>query len=173
MLNQPIILAAVDLDRRAVPVIAHAARLAALCQGHLTLVHVVDYEGVYESDHPFPQRPGAVLDDMVRHARASLVGMVSHLELPTDWVEIRVETGPVVETLTHLAGALKPRYCVVGQSRFGLLSPTAGLAAALKTRSDCEVLAVPGTGEGVHHGMLARVMHRLAGDFGAPTGHPR
>ena len=95
MPNQPIIVAAVDLDRRAVPVIAHAARLAALCQGHLALVHVVDYAGGYESDHPFPQRPGGVLDDMVRHARASLVGMVSHLELPNDWVEIRVETGPV------------------------------------------------------------------------------
>ena len=53
------------------------------------------------------------------------------------------------------------------------VSPTAGLATALKTRSNCEVLAVPGTGEGVHHGMLARVMHRLAGDLGAPTGHPR
>ena len=173
MPNQPIIVAAVDLDRRAIPVIAHAARLAALCQGHLALVHVVDYAGGYESDHPFPQRPVGVLDDMVRHARASLVGIVSHLELPTNWVEIRVETGPVCETLTRLAGALQPRYCVIGQSRFGPLSPTAGLATALKTRSNCEVLAVPGTGEGVHHGMLARVMHRLAGDLGAPTGHPR
>jgi hypothetical protein len=173
MPNQPIIIAAVDLDRRAVPVIAHAARLAALCQGHLALVHVVDYAGGYESDHPYPQRPGGVLDEMVRHARASLVGMVSHLELPTDWVEIRVETGPVCDTLADVAGALKPRYCVVGQSRLGPLSPTAGLAAALKTRSDCEVLAVPATGEGVHHGMLARAMHWLEGDLRAPTGHAR
>ena len=173
MPNQPIIIAAVDIDRRAVPVIAHAARLAALCQGHLALVHVVDYAGGYESDHPFPQRPGGVLDDMVRHARASLVGMVSHLELPTDWVEIRVETGPVCDTLADVAGALKPRYCVVGQARLGLLSVTAGLAAALQTRSDCEVLAVPATGEGVHHGMLARAMHWLEGDLRAPTGHAR
>jgi nucleotide-binding universal stress UspA family protein len=173
MPNQPIIIAAVDLDRRAVPVIAHAARLAGLCQGYLALVHVVDYAGGYESDHPFPQRPGAVLDDMVRHARASLVGMVSHLELPNDWVEIRVETGPVVETLAGLARALKPRYCVIGQSRLGPLSPTAGLAAALKTRSDCAVLAVPGTGEAVHHGLLTRMRHWVAGDFGAPRGHLR
>jgi hypothetical protein len=99
--------------------------------------------------------------------------MVSHLDLPNDWAEILVETGPVVETLAKLAGALKPRYWVVGRSRCGVLSPTAGLAAAVETRSDCEVLAVPGTEEGVHHGMLARVMHRLAGDFGAPTGHAR
>jgi nucleotide-binding universal stress UspA family protein len=173
MPNQPIIIAAVDLDRRALPVITHAARLAALCQGHLTLVHVVEYEGGYESDHPFPQRPGGVLDDMVRHARASLVGMVSHLELPNDWVEIRVETGPVCATLAELAAALKPRYCVVGQARLGPLSVTAGLATALKTRSDCEVLAVPGTGEGVHHGLLARAMHWLEGDLRAPTGHAR
>jgi nucleotide-binding universal stress UspA family protein len=173
MPTQPIILAAVDLDRRAPGIIAHAARLAALCQGHLALVHVVDYAGGYESDHPFPQRPGGVLDDMVRHARASLVGMVSHLELPNDWVEIRVETGPVCEILADLAGALKPRYCVTGQSRFGPLSPRAGLAAALKTRSDCEVLAVPGTEEGVRHGMLARMRHWVAGDLGTPTGHAR
>jgi len=97
--------------------------------------------------------------------------MVSHLELPNEWVEIRVETGPVVETLARLAGSLKPRYCVVSQSRFGLLSPTAGLAAALKTGSDGEVLAVPAAEQGVRHGMLARVMHRLAGNLGAPTGH--
>ena len=86
MPNQPIIVAAADLDRRAVPVIAHAARLAALCQGHLALVHVVDYAGGYESDHPFPQRPGGVLDDMVRHARASLVGIVVIWSCPpTGW----------------------------------------------------------------------------------------
>jgi hypothetical protein len=167
MTSQPIIIAAVDIDRRAVPVIAHAARLAALCQGHLALVHVVDYAGGYESDHPFAQRPGGVLVDMVRHARASLVGMVSHLELATDWVEIRVETGPVCETLADLASALKPRYCVVGQSRFGPLSAIAGLGTALKARSDCEVLAVPATRGGVHHGMLAR------GGLGAPMGHAR
>ncbi len=171
MPNKPIILAAVDINRRAVPVIAHAARLAVLCQGRLALVHVVDYAGGYESDLPFPQRPGRILADMVRYARASLVGIVSHLELPNEWVEIRVETGPVVETLAKLAGALKPRYCVVGQSRFGLLSPTTGLAAALSTRSGCEVLAVPGVEQGARHGMLARVMHRLAGDLGAQTGH--
>jgi hypothetical protein len=173
MPNQPIILAAVDLDRRAVPVIAHAARLAGLCQGHLVVVHVVDYAGGYESDHPFPQRPGRVLDDMVRHARASLVGMASHLDLPNDWAEIRVETGPVVETLAKLAGVLKPRYCVVGQSRFGLLSANAGVAAALKDPSGCEVLAVPGLGEERHRGVLARMRHWMGGDLGAPTSHPR
>ncbi len=171
MPNEPIILAAVDLDRRALPVIAHAARLAALCQGHLALVHVVDYAGGYESDHPSPQRPGRVLEDMIRHARASLIGMVSHLELPTNPVEVRVEAGPVVETLGDLAGALKPRYCVVGQTRLGPLSSTAGLSAALKARANCEVLVVPGAGERTRGGLLARVRHWLGRDWGVPTGH--
>jgi hypothetical protein len=173
MPDQPIIIAAVDLDRRAVPVLAHAARLAALCQGHLVLVHVVDYVGGFESDLPFPERPGAVLDDMVRHARTSLVGMVSHLELDPKWVEVRVESGPVVETLGGLAGNLKPRYCVVRQSRLGQLSPIAGLSTALKARSDCEVLAVPGTPVGVGKAILARMRHWVGADLGAPTGHPR
>jgi len=173
MPNQPIIIAAVDLDRRAVPVIAHAARLAALCQGLLTLVHVVDYAGGYEADHAFPQRPGRVLDDMVRHARASLVGMISHLDLPNDWAEIRVETGPVTDALANLAGALKPRYCVVGQARLGPLSPTADLATTLKAKSSCEVLVVPGAGERVSQGLIARVRHWMGGDLGVPTGHTR
>jgi len=173
MSHRPIILAAVDLDRRAVPVIAHAARLAGLCQGHLVLVHVVDFAGGYEADHPFPQRPGPVLDDMVRHARASLVGMVSHLDLPNDWAEIRVETGPLVDTLGRLAAALRPSYCVVGQPRFGLLSPTGGLAAVLKEQGGCEVLAVPGAGEDRREGMLARMRHWMGGDLETPTSHPR
>jgi nucleotide-binding universal stress UspA family protein len=173
MPDQPIIFAAVDLDRRAVPVLAHAARLAALCQGRLVLVHVVDFVGGFESDLPFPQSPGAVLDDMVRHARASLVGMVSHLDLDPAWVEIRVESGPVIETLAGLAGALKPRYCVIGQSGLGLLSPAAGLAGALKASGHCEILAVPGTGGGLGKEMLARVRRWVGADLGAPTGHPR
>jgi len=173
MPDQSIIIAAVDLDGRAVAVLAHAARLAAVCQGHLVLVHVVDYVGGFESDLPFPQRPGAVLDDMVRHARAGLVGMVSHLELDPKRVEVRVESGPVAETLAGLAGLLKPRYWVIGQSRLGLLSPTAGLAAVLKARSDCEVLAVPSTPVGVGKAILARMRHWVGADLGAPTGHPR
>ena len=45
--------------------------------------------------------------------------MVRHLELASNWMETRAETGPVVETLAGLAGVLKPRYCLVGQSRLG------------------------------------------------------
>lgn len=173
MPNHPIIVAAVDFDRRATAVIAHAAPLAALCQGHLMVVHVVDDAAEYESELPFPQRRSQVLDAMVRHARASLVGMVNHLDLPNDWVEIRVETGPVIATLTELAGVLKPRYCVVGQPRLGILSPTAGLAAALAGRSDCDLVAVPGAGGHKLDGMIARVGHWLGGDLGTPSGQAR
>jgi hypothetical protein len=174
MPTQPIILSAVDLDGHATDVIAQGARLAALCQGHLVVVHVVDYPGGYESDNPFPQRPGDVLDAMVRHARASLVGMVNHLDLPTEWVQIRVETGSVTQTLADIAGALQPRYCLVGPARLGPLSPSAGLAAAIKGRSDCELLAVPAKpGGDEDKGLLPRLRHWLARDLGTPAGHAR
>ena len=113
-MSNPIILAAVDIDARATAVIAHAARLAALCQGRLVVVHVVDYTGGDEDDHGLPQPPGALLADMVRHARATLSGMVHHLELAKDWVEIQIPTGSVVETLADLAAAWHPNYVLIG-----------------------------------------------------------
>jgi nucleotide-binding universal stress UspA family protein len=168
-MSNPIILAAVDLDVRASAVIAHAARLAALCQGRLVVVHVVDYTGVYEDDHGFPQPPGAVLTDMVRHARASLLGMVYHLELATDWVEIQVPTGPVVDTLTDLAATRHPRYVLVGSTRWGSLSATAGLPDTLKARNGGELLVVPTVDGVAPQGLMARVRHWLRQDLAVPA----
>jgi nucleotide-binding universal stress UspA family protein len=144
--TQPIILAAVDMDRRAIAVIERAARLAALCQGHLILAHAVDWSGTAPGDCPFPERPGQVQGAMVRHARASLVGMVNGLDLPNDWVEILVETGPAVETLTRLIAARGAAYCLMGRPRLGALGAAlgvgAGLAAALRARGGCEPIEV-------------------------------
>lgn len=172
-MSNPIILAAVDLDARATGVIAHAARLAALCQGYLVVVHVVDYPGGYETDHGFPQPPGAVLDDMVRHARASLVGMVRHLDLPVDWVEIQVANGPTPDTLADIAAARHPRYVLIGSPRWGGLSPTAGLGAALKARNGGELLVVPGTNGVLPQGLMARARHWLGRGQVVPTGPGR
>jgi hypothetical protein len=141
-MSDPLFIAAVDLDTRACGVIAHAAKIAALCQGRLMVVHVVDYPGGYEPDQPSSQPHGAVLRDMVRHARASLMGMILHLDLPTDWIEIQVQTGPTVETLAALAGAYHPRYVLIGRARWGILSCTADLDAALAAGNGGKVLAV-------------------------------
>lgn len=163
MPTQPLILAAVDLDRHATHVISQASRLAALCQGHLVLVHVIDDAGLFMPDQPFPQRPGDARDAMARHARASLVGMVSHLDLPSDWVEIRVEVGPLTQTLAGIASAIQPRYCLLGSARLGPLSPSAGLVAALGTRSDCELLTVPMRHRADDAGIIPRMRHWLGG----------
>lgn len=169
-MSNPIILAAVDIDARATAVIAHAARLAALCQGRLVVVHVVDYTGGDEDDHGLPQPPGAVLADMVRHARATLSGMVHHLELAKDWVEIQIPTGSVVETLADLAAAWHPNYVLIGAARWGVLSTTAGLGAALKARNGGALLVVPALDGVASQGLMARVRHWLGQDLSLPAG---
>jgi hypothetical protein len=172
-MSNPIILAAVDLDAHASGVIAHAARLAALCQGHLVVAHVVDDRAIDEDDHSFPQPPGAVLADMVRHARASVLGMVYHLDLPTDWVEVRVQTGPTADTLADIAAARHPRYVLIGSPRWGALSPTAGLALALKERNGGQLLVVPGTHKVLPRGLMAGVRNWLGRGQAVPTGPGR
>ncbi|CAK0746301.1 hypothetical protein CCP3SC1_150036 [Gammaproteobacteria bacterium] len=144
-MSQPIILAAVDLDHRASTVITHANRLAALCQGHLMVVHIVDYDSVYEDDHGFPQPPGKIREDMIRHARMSLFGMIHHLNLSTNLIEIQVKTGPVVDTLIDLAATIHPRYVLIGASRFGILGSTTGLVTAFNAGSNGQLLVVPNT----------------------------
>jgi hypothetical protein len=157
MTTQPMILAAVDLDRHAANVIEQAARLAALCQARLVVAHVVDGAPGYESDHPFPQRPGDLREAMTRYARAWMVGVINHLDLSNEWVEIRIETGPLTRTLMDLVVGLQPRYCLLGPARLRPLSPSAGLAAAIGGRSDCELMRIHdqlgGEGSGFGHWM--------------------
>lgn len=165
---QTTILAAVDLDRHARRVISQAARLALQCQGHLVVAHVVRETANHESDLPFPQRPGDLCQAMVRHARACLVGMVNHLDLPDTWVEIRVESGALIQSLAKIATELRPRYCLIAPARLGPLSPSAGLAAVIEGLSGCTLLRISGgegdTGGGLPH----RVRHWLAGVLQTP-----
>lgn len=159
MPTQPSILAAVDLDRHATHVISQASRLAALCHGHLVVAHVVDDADLFVPDQPFLQRPADARDAMARHARASLVGMVSHLDLPNAWVEIRVEVGSITRTLADIATAIQPRYCLLGPARHGPLSPSAGLVAAIGPRGDCELLTVPMRQRADDAGIIPRTRH--------------
>jgi hypothetical protein len=124
---------------------------------------VVDDADLFMPDQPFSQRPGDAREAMVRHARASLVGMVSHLDLPNDWVEIRVEVGPIAQTLADIATAIQPRYCLLGPARLGPMSPSAGLVAAIGPRSDCELLTVPMRQRADDTGIIPRMRHWLGG----------
>lgn len=171
MPTKPTIIAAVDLDSRAPSVIAHGARLATLCGGALVVVHVVDYPGGYEADHAAPQRPDQVLEDMTRHARASLVGRVACLDLRTISPEIRVESGPVVQSLARVAAELRPRYVLVGPRRLGPLSPTGGLAAAIREAGDCELLVVPVDGQRSIARLLVRAKRWLTGRGALSSAH--
>ncbi len=170
MFTQPIILAAVDLDSRAVQVIERAARLTALCHGRLVVAHLVDHRIPMEADLPFSQPQDEVRTDMVRHARASLVGMVNSLDLPSNRSEVRVEPGPVVEGLAALVAQLGPRYCVIGRPRFRPLGATSGLAAALASRGDCELMEVPGTATRDTKHPTGRARRWLAANQGIPAG---
>ena len=168
LLEGPVVLAAVDLDQRATAVIVRAADLAATCQGRLVLIHVVDYQGGYAPDQPFTQRPDQVLEQMARHSRYALLGMVMRLSLPSDWVEILVETGPLAPTLAQRAAALNARYLAVGRARLGPLSPTATLAPMLEARPGCELVVVPDAEDAAWRRMLADTRRWLSTWQSAP-----
>lgn len=161
MTTQPTILAAVDLDRQAAAVITRAARLASLCRARLVVAHVVEEVSGYQPDQPFTQRPAGLRAATQRHARAWLVGMLNHLDLPNDRLAIRVEAGPLSQTLADLVEELQPRYCLLGSARLGPFSPSAGLPEAIGGRSDCELLAIKGQHGGGDEGLGHWVRHWL------------
>ena len=168
MSNRPCIIAAVDLDGRAPDVVEHAAKLAALSRADLIVVHVVDYQGGYESDHAPVQSPAQVRKAMIDHARASLVGLVHLLDLPVGHVEIIVEWGAVADTLLALAAALHPVYVLAGRSRWGMLGSLGGLEQVLESRTGCDLLVVPGSGAPAVGAMTTRLRSWLSGEPGLP-----
>jgi len=170
MFTQSVILAAVDLDSRAIQVIERAARLAALCHRRLVVAHLVDHRVPMEADLPFSQPQDEVRADMVRYARASLVGMINSLDLPNTLTEVRIETGPVIEGIGALVAQLGPRYCVIGRPRLRSLGATAGLAAALNSRGDCELLEVSGAASAGTGKLRTRARDWLTGHLGATLG---
>lgn len=143
----PTIVSAVDLDAQASGIIRYGAKLAAFSRGELLVVHVVDYQSDFASDLVLVQSSRQGVFDMMRHARASLIGLVHHLELPTSRVGIRVESGPTISTLVELVSTLHPRFFLVGQSRWGLLSTTQALTEAVAAQSGCELVIVPSTAQ--------------------------
>jgi universal stress protein A len=141
MTDQSLIVAAVDLDAKAGGIARRAARLARHCGGRLQLVHIVDHRPGCESDQLPLVNAADVESQMQRYARAWLLGLACHLDLPE--ATITVLAGRPFDRLLDLARAARPSYVVVGRSRWSLLSPLAGLSDALATAGiECDVLAV-------------------------------
>lgn len=169
MTNRPSIIAAVDLDGHTSDVVEHAAKVAALSRARLIIVHVVDYQGGFESDHAAVHTPAQLRKAMIDHARASLVGLVHLLDLPVGQVEIIVEPGAVADTLASLAAALHPVYVLVGRSRWGMLGGLAGLEKVLKSRAGCDLLVVPASGSTGSGLVTKRLRSWLAGSPALPS----
>jgi hypothetical protein len=70
-----------------------------------------------------------------------------------------------------VAAALRPRYLLVGPHRLGPLSPTGGLAAAIRHAGDCELLVVPAQGHASNSGLLARARNWFADRGTLPRTH--
>lgn len=126
MSTRPCLIAAVDLSPSAEGIIRRAAHLAALCQAHLTLFHAVDFHAGYETDHVPFRTPDEVRTQMRRRARAWLLGLACCLDVRE--VEILVRAGRVRDELIGFATERQARYILTGISRWGPLSPLAGLA---------------------------------------------
>lgn len=151
--SQPCLLAAVDLDRRAASVIRRAARLAQSAGLDLVVVHVVEHETGFESDHiPF-LTPAQLRADMVRAASAWLRSLLQRLNLPQ--VEVVVQSGVLAAVLTGMVEQRRVRYLITGPLQWGALSRLATLAADPRVvAARCDVLHV---GDGDH--WSARLAH--------------
>jgi hypothetical protein len=120
------VIAALDLNEEAVRVVRRAARLADWCHARLILVHVVEHHSGFETDHVPFLTPGQVRETMQREARAWLLGLACHLELPR--VEILVPSGRLGPVLADLALERRARCLVTGPSRWGNHSKLVPLA---------------------------------------------
>jgi nucleotide-binding universal stress UspA family protein len=161
MTATPTIVAAVDLNPKAESVLQRAIKLAALCQAHLVVVHAVDYQpGMEDEDHVPAHTPEEVRASLVRAARAWLLGLVHHLDVPS--VEIVVEQGHPSEVIATLADQRGARYVVAGHPRWGALTPIARLERDPRIRAvDCDVLSVGSPGQASGQPVRDRLAHWL------------
>jgi nucleotide-binding universal stress UspA family protein len=157
MSQRPCLIAAVDLNNQAAGVLRRATKLAAMCHADLVVTHVVDYRGVFESDHVPVRSPAEVQGSLTRQARAWLLGLLHHLDAAGPGVEIRVSAGQPLGEIADLATERGARFIVMGRQawgrRFGAL---AGLAQDPRIQAlNCDVITVEGRDGGT-----------LASDFG-------
>lgn len=141
MSHSPVVIAAIDLDSRAEGIIRQAARNAAAGGMHLLVAHVVDHLGLFESDHIPVYNRAELKASLERYARAWVLGLLHHLDLPS--VEVVVRTGNPRQEIATLAEERGARTVVAGKSWVGPFGALAGLAADKRIRAlGCEVLTV-------------------------------
>jgi nucleotide-binding universal stress UspA family protein len=119
MSRQDSIVAAVDLDARAEGIVHHAARLASLTRAHLILLHVVSPPdpGTIAGGEALSQHADRVGFASDRQARAWLMGMACHLELPR--FEILVCRGPLRPRILDVIREHHPRCLIAGPGLWG------------------------------------------------------
>jgi len=124
--GQRCLIVAVDLDRHVESIIRRAANVARFGNLPLMVVHVVEHDCGFETDHiPF-RTPDELRATMAREARAWLLGVVHHLGLPD--TEVVTRSGNLPDVLADLAVARRARYVVTGSPAWGALSRLASLA---------------------------------------------
>jgi nucleotide-binding universal stress UspA family protein len=163
MSHRPCLIAAVDLNNRAAGVLRRATKLAALCHADLLVAHVVDYRGVFESDHIPAHGPADVQASLVRQARAWLLGLLHHLDAAGPTVEIRVSAGQPLGEIADLAVERRARFIVMGRQAWGRhFGPLAGLAQDPRVQAlNCDVIAVEGRDGGTLAAELGNTLRRL------------
>lgn len=135
------LLAAVDLDRRAAGVVRHAARLAQSMDLVLVVVHVVEHETGFESDHVPFLSPVQLRGAMARAAHERLQRLMQKMNLPP--AECVVLAGALRTELAELVLQRRARYVVTGPLKWGALSKLAKLAADVRLQEvGCDVLHV-------------------------------
>ena len=136
---RPCLLAAVDLDRRAAGVIRRAARLAQSADLALVVVHVVEHETGFESDHVPFLSPAQLRGAMAQTAHERLQRLLQKLNLPQ--AECVVRAGALREELADLVQQRRARYVVTGPLKWGAISRLATLAADARLQEvGCDVL---------------------------------
>jgi hypothetical protein len=142
MSERPCLIAAVDLNDQAAAVLRRASKLAALCRADLVVAHVVDYHSGYESDHAPFHTPSEVRSSLIRCARAWLLGLLHHLDIPAlETVELVVIAGRPLDAIASLAAERSPQFIMTGRSAWGGFSPLAGLSRDPRVRAQgCDVL---------------------------------
>lgn len=137
---QPCLLAAVELNRRAAGVIRRAARLAQAADLVLVVVHVVEHETGFESDHVPFLTPTQLREAMAQAARERLRRLLQQMRLQAECV---VTVDRLRDGLADLVAQRRARYLVTGPLKWGAISKLAALAAEPRLQAAaCDVLHV-------------------------------
>lgn len=134
------ILVAVDLSEEAALVAAKAARLAAVNNAQLHLVHVIEpLSFAYGGDIPIDF--STIQDEIQQQAEAQLQGLCTKLNLPIE--RLHIALGRPENEIHALAGQLSADLIVVGShGRHGFALLLGSTATGVLHGAKCDVLAM-------------------------------